>query len=352
MARFNVAAKEFNPNKEIKEDLEWEHRNPDYVYVPPQHAHRYYGPPPPYWGPPPPSHWGPPPPSHWGPPQPPPYSGNKPLYWGPPPSSTQPLKVELLEESEEIVPVVHTPATRPVLKAEKLGAVQKKAVKEDEPDSEPRLDPGEELLVVQKKIVDVPKVKTKSEKCKCINCSRCVNRIKYDAPSNYNTEEKLLWKKISPPKELERISPYLCEGEPVEMALIREAMINHKFKLNKFQISDDEYYISSEKTKETSPDMITFQLHYYKYHIVPYKFTIRGENIMHKTYEYDPKTFKIISKIHITTHLKGPRKIYKMTYDYDNKKKTLEVSEYDTHIVIHTEEVTGECWFENDFKYR
>ncbi len=334
MARFNVAAKEFNPNKEIKEDLDWEQRNPDYVYIPPQHAHRYYGPPPPYWGPPPPSHWGPPqppPPSRWGP---------QPLqYWGPPPSSSQHLKVELLgeEDSKEIVPVV-----------------QKKAVKEDEPDSEPRLDPGEELSVVQKMIAGQPKAdkKTKSEQCKCINCSKCVNRIKYDVPSHYNAEEKLLWKKICPPKELERISPYLCEGEPAEMALIREAMLNHKFKLNKFQISDDEYYISSEKTKETSPDMITFQLHYYKYHIIPYKFTIRGDNIMHKTYEYDTKTFKIISKIHITTHLKGPRKIYKMTYDYDNKKKTLEVSEYDTHIVIHTEEVTGECWFENDFKYR
>ncbi len=332
-SRFNISAKEFNPDDIINDHTNRplpHYRGPAPVLYtgpapPPPH---HWGPPPPaphYWGPPPPPphYWGPPPPPHyWGPPPPPPHFRGTVVH---PPH----LKVEVLEDGS------HDADDLKIVPVDQNESTVAKAIKEDE-----------ELPVVQKESAD------KKEKCKCINCSKCLYRFNYDVPSNYSAEEKLLWKKISPPKELERISPYLCEGEPAEMALIREAMINHKFKLNKFQISDDEYYITSEKTKETSPDMISFQLHYHKYHIIPYKFTINGDNIMHKTYVYDPKTYKIILKIHITTHLKGPRKIYKMAYDYDNKKKTLEVSEYDTHCIIHKEEVTGECWFENDFKYR
>jgi len=210
-----------------------------------------------------------------------------------------------------------------------------------------------EILDDEKAIVPIRPAAV-GPKCTCINCSNCVYKVAYPVPTGYNAEEAVLWKKISPPHGLERLSAYLCAGEPHDLATIREAMTKYKFKLNKFEVSDDDYYISSEKTDETSPDMISFQLYYHKENKIPYRFNIRGKNIMQKMYEYDKKTNKILSKTHFFTSKSSPPQKCKliMTFNYDKKEQTLEVTELDTHTVIHTEILTGECWFENHFRYR
>jgi hypothetical protein len=118
-------------------------------------------------------------------------------------------------------------------------------------------------------------------------------------------------------------------------------MLEHKFKLEKEIITDNNYYIKSVKTSETDPAYIGFQVYYKNDNIMPYKTIIYLKNRT-KIQEYDTDhNCRLTSKIMIC---KDKKIICKQIFDYTKKEKTLEVT--------HIEVLTGQCWLENDFKFR
>lgn len=171
----------------------------------------------------------------------------------------------------------------------------------------------------------------------------------YPIPKGYNTEEATLWKKICPSAKLARVDNTLCVGEPDDLTFVRMNMIQYKFKLMKEIITDNTYYIKSVRTPETNPLFMDFQIYYRNDNQMPYKTYIRLKN-MTKIQEYDVlHNCRLTSKITIP---KGKKKIYKQTLDYVKKQKLLEVTDSETHEVLYTDILKGECWFENDFNYR
>ncbi len=189
------------------------------------------------------------------------------------------------------------------------------------------------------------KEQTVKKHCNC----RCVHSDTYPIPKGYSPEEAALWKKIRPSTKLTRVSNTLCVGEPGDLSFVRMNMLQYKFKLSKQNITDNKYFIKSVKTPETSPEFMDFQVYYHDDNQMPYKTFIRLRT-MSKIQEYDVEhNCRLTSKITIP---KESKKIYKQTFDYVKKQKLLEVTDSETHEVLHTEMLTGECWLENEFIYR
>ncbi len=302
---YNVDAVAFNPVKSTIIDEECKHvqHHPPYPY---SHPH-------------PPVFWGPAPPYHPVPPPPPYYQQG---YWRPPPPilSVQPPLLE---------------AAQPISSGNsnvKVEIIEKR-------DQEIQTDTIKEDVVVEEKEHEVKK------RCNC----RCIHTDVYPIPKSYSPEEANLWKKIRPPTKLARVSNVLCVGEPNDLAFVRNTMLEHKFKLEKENITDTNYYIKSVKTPETDPSYIGFQVYYKNDNIMPYKTVIYLKNRT-KIQEYDTDhNCRLKSKIMVC---KDKKISCKQTFDYAKKEKTLEVMDLETFEVKHIEVLTGQCWLENDFKFR
>lgn len=200
-------------------------------------------------------------------------------------------------------------------------------------------DPIKEEVRVEEEIE--PEVK---KRCNCT----CIHTDIYPIPKSYTPEEATLWKKIRPPAKLNRVSNTLCIGEPDDLSFVRSNMLQYKFKLTKVKITDNTYYIKSVRTPETDPAFMDFQIYYRDDNQMPYKTYMRQRSTT-KIQEYDvDNNCRLMSKITIP---KDKKKIYKQTFDYVKKQKLLEVTDSETHEVLHTEILTGECWLDNDFKY-
>ncbi len=348
MSNFNVNAKPFNPRPMLKDEhrsckqdrctpefYSGEHDDGDYRWsiqppmqppmYPPMHPPMHH------------MHQNPwyPPPKAFGSPA---LLGPEPPYPYPPPHHQYPMQMPVFGGSH--------PQPQPILvtksKSEEKQPIQKIEVLEIKKvtrDMEIQTDPIKE----EKK----QEVKEQEVKKRC-NC-RCIHTDVYPIPKGYSPEEATLWKKIRPPTKLARISNTLCVGEPDDLSFVRSNMLLHKFKLNKVKITDNTYYIKSVKTPETSPEFMDFQIYYRDDNQMPYKTFVRLRT-MSKIQEYDvDHNCRLTMKVTIP---KDKKKIYKQTFDYENKQKLLEVTDSETHEVLHTEMLTGECWLENEFIYR
>jgi hypothetical protein len=184
---------------------------------------------------------------------------------------------------------------------------------------------------------------TKACSCKCMHSET------YQIPKGFNLSEATLWDQLRPSKTQIRISSTLCVGEPEGLSFVRHQMINHKFKLTKEVITENNYFIKTVPIETTHPEFEDFRIYYRKGRSMPYKIYIRGKNLT-TIEEYD---LEDNCKTIVRNRMSNERnRSYKQTFNYKKKERKLEVFNMETHELIHTEVLLGEFWLEDSFKYR
>ncbi len=196
----------------------------------------------------------------------------------------------------------------------------------------PTLKVSESGLTLKLHPIDKPKLRSKIEVITDESESALTTFKRYKVKED-------IWKMICEPKGLLQLNRYLYEGEPNEMALIRQHVIKSKTQLHKLDISEDEYCIYSGQNRYTNPNIITFSLRYYKDQPIPYMINFMGSDGINRIYEYNIKACKIVSECHIMKSSDGRKIRYVTLYNYLKKKKVVKVIDCDTEVVIQKEEI-------------